>query len=473
MNPDPVAALASTPVEPEAVAIESGGRTNATGAPAGKTFASALDEQVAPEASANEAPGAPAATDAPAAKGAEATASTERAAAELAALVALLALRGPVAVAGEAGRTARPEGDGAASDAGDAPAAPVRAADSVAQGAGAVTLEALAATDVEGTAGTNDAELAIPQPEPDPEPAGESAMALESDVAQPAVSAAPRDLPAPSLAAQVASPRDEATGEDAGIRNDATGSASTGAAGAASTARFDGGNGAGDASHDETTGDRSPARTTARPADATPHAPSNTPPDLSSLSASEAATAAQTQTVPGAGVVASAANPSALTETVPVDAVPVHVEWLAARGGGTARIALDPPHLGPVDISVSVRGDRVEVVVHAGSEAANLLQGAREGLHQSMAGLDLRMDRFEVRALDPGSSDATGGGLSMSNGSQGGFARDATGDGRSPAEREALPRETRREPQRLERGAGAAGIGRSSLRDARGVDLRI
>lgn len=83
---------------------------------------------------------------------------------------------------------------------------------------------------------------------------------------------------------------------------------------------------------------------------------------------------------------------------VPVESVPTHVEWLAARGGGSARLRLDPPHLGPIDVSVTVRGERVEVVFTTHEAATpDLVHAQREALGASLAARDLRLDHFEVR----------------------------------------------------------------------------
>jgi flagellar hook-length control protein FliK len=102
-----------------------------------------------------------------------------------------------------------------------------------------------------------------------------------------------------------------------------------------------------------------------------------------------------------------------------VDAIPVHVEWLVARGGGSARLRLDPPLLGPIDVSVSVRGERVEVVFTAHEAATpELVHGQREALGAALAAHDLRMEHFEVRAAQGG--DAAQGRLDADLARQGG-----------------------------------------------------
>jgi|GEM_PF-2943325 len=93
----------------------------------------------------------------------------------------------------------------------------------------------------------------------------------------------------------------------------------------------------------------------------------------------------------------------------PQEALPVHVEWLAARGGGNARLRLHPPHLGEVQLNVRVRGTRVDVLIHAVEPAAQHAAAAsRDMLGDALAQRDLRMGSFDVRA-DQGGSDSQGG----------------------------------------------------------------
>jgi len=104
----------------------------------------------------------------------------------------------------------------------------------------------------------------------------------------------------------------------------------------------------------------------------------------------------------------------------PQEVLPVHVEWLAARGGGTARLRLHPPHLGEVQLNVRVRGSRVDVVIHALEPAAqHAAVASRDLLGDALAQRDLRMTSFDVRADEGGS------------GSQAAFSdtRDETGQG--------------------------------------------
>ncbi|MDH3685676.1 MAG: flagellar hook-length control protein FliK [Myxococcales bacterium] len=102
------------------------------------------------------------------------------------------------------------------------------------------------------------------------------------------------------------------------------------------------------------------------------------------------------------------------------EALPVHAEWLAARGGGSARLRLHPPELGEVELTVRVRGNDVQVSIHAEREAAGraVLDG-RELLVEALAARDLRVDQFAVRTTegssvtsdprDPGGSPGDGG----------------------------------------------------------------
>jgi hypothetical protein len=78
--------------------------------------------------------------------------------------------------------------------------------------------------------------------------------------------------------------------------------------------------------------------------------------------------------------------------------LPIHVEWLAARGGGSARIQLHPPELGGVELSVQVRGNAVHVVIRADeAAAARAALDGRELLADALAGRELRVESFEVR----------------------------------------------------------------------------
>jgi len=81
----------------------------------------------------------------------------------------------------------------------------------------------------------------------------------------------------------------------------------------------------------------------------------------------------------------------------PVEALPQQVELLATRGGGTARIRLHPGELGDVDITVSLRGEAVDVVIHAEEPAARAaVLHHREHLVEALGARELRMEGFDV-----------------------------------------------------------------------------
>ncbi len=84
----------------------------------------------------------------------------------------------------------------------------------------------------------------------------------------------------------------------------------------------------------------------------------------------------------------------------PEEVLPVHVEWLAARQGGNARISLHPPELGELELAVRVRGSAVDITIRAQDPAAQLAAAqSRELLEGALAGRELRIDQFEVRGL--------------------------------------------------------------------------
>jgi len=91
------------------------------------------------------------------------------------------------------------------------------------------------------------------------------------------------------------------------------------------------------------------------------------------------------------------------------EAIAVQADWLATRGGGTARLVLNPPELGEIAIRVTVRQQSVEIVMVAQTALAHSMaedQGDR--LSQAFAQRDLRLDQFEVRRGDPSDSSGTG-----------------------------------------------------------------
>lgn len=95
--------------------------------------------------------------------------------------------------------------------------------------------------------------------------------------------------------------------------------------------------------------------------------------------------------------------------TAAPEAIAVQADWLATRGGGTARLVLNPPELGEIAIRVTVRQQSVEIVMVAQTALAHSMaedQGDR--LSQAFAHRDLRLDQFEVRRGDPSDSSGSG-----------------------------------------------------------------
>ncbi len=91
------------------------------------------------------------------------------------------------------------------------------------------------------------------------------------------------------------------------------------------------------------------------------------------------------------------------------DAIAIQTDWLATRGGGSARLVLNPPELGEIVIRVSVRQQSVEVVMVAHTALGHsLAQDQSDRLAQAFAHRDLRLDQFEVRRADPSDSSSTG-----------------------------------------------------------------
>jgi hypothetical protein len=97
----------------------------------------------------------------------------------------------------------------------------------------------------------------------------------------------------------------------------------------------------------------------------------------------------------------------------PAEALPMHAEWLAARGGGTARLRLHPPELGEVELSVRVRGSTVQVSIQTEqAEAGKAALDGRELLFEALASRELRVEQLVVRSpegvtttADPGDAE--------------------------------------------------------------------
>lgn len=151
------------------------------------------------------------------------------------------------------------------------------------------------------------------------------------------------------------------------------------------------------------------------------------------------------------------------------DAITIQTDWLASRGGGSARLVLSPPELGEIVIRVSVRQQSVEVVMVAQTALAHsMAQDQSDRLAQAFAHRDLRLDQFEVRRADPSDSSSTG---QFGSSDAGARERDRTDD-QSGVQGDVAGHGSRR---RL--GAGDGGAVSSprfvSTQRASGIDLRI
>ncbi len=92
---------------------------------------------------------------------------------------------------------------------------------------------------------------------------------------------------------------------------------------------------------------------------------------------------------------------------VPAEAVATRIEWLAERGGGTARVRLDPPSLGEIEIEVRMRGGVAEVVLRTSERATHaMLAGERAAVTHILAARDVRVDEFSVVHESTPRSDA-------------------------------------------------------------------
>ncbi len=108
--------------------------------------------------------------------------------------------------------------------------------------------------------------------------------------------------------------------------------------------------------------------------------------------------AAVSAALPPTPAASAAAEPLA---TPPAEAIPLHVEWLAARGGGAARVRLHPPELGEIELAVRVRHGAVQVVIRAQEPAAQRqVAEGRVGLIDALAARDLRVESFQVLTAD-------------------------------------------------------------------------
>ena len=161
--------------------------------------------------------------------------------------------------------------------------------------------------------------------------------------------------------------------------------------------------------------------------------------------------------------------PTAPPSGAPADVLPVHVEWLTARGGGSARLQLHPPNLGEVEVNVNVRGNAVDVVIRALEPAAQVaVAQTRELLADGLASQDLRMDQFEVR----GAGDEAGSRGAGQERERAALAQDFGGTGDAEGGGRGEPDRAAAEPESTE-SAEAAPTLPPTPRGASGVDVHV
>lgn len=170
--------------------------------------------------------------------------------------------------------------------------------------------------------------------------------------------------------------------------------------------------------------------------------------------------AAPSTSVGEAPAVRGTGEPAAPGAATPPAAIAEHIEWLAERGGGAARVRLDPPALGELELEVRLRGRTVEVVLHASGEAArSALLAERGAVAQALAGRELRLDAFHVSAPAPDTASLGGD----APGADAGLARDAreqaAGHERAPAN----PLAPSRNAPRASLGAASTGAGAGAV----------
>ncbi len=158
-------------------------------------------------------------------------------------------------------------------------------------------------------------------------------------------------------------------------------------------------------------------------------------------------------------------DPRAVVATTRPAELPGRIAWLADQGGGNARIRLDPPQLGEIDVSVRVRGQQVEIVIQTEhAEVRQLMGESRERLAEALALKELRLDTLDLRV-----SDNPRGGTER-GGEQGLAAREEQGD-------RSLYRDDARQ-RRDALGGGEASLALASRQNLQrtsntGVDLRV
>ena len=128
----------------------------------------------------------------------------------------------------------------------------------------------------------------------------------------------------------------------------------------------------------------------------------------------------------------------------PADAVPTRIAWLAARGGGSARVTLHPAELGEVELSVRVRGNVVDVVITAEQPLARAaLLDVSDRFGEALAARELRIESLEIRMTETRGSGLgdPGTGSGSATGRDGAFAQSdhESSTGRDGGPRPAVP----------------------------------
>ncbi len=116
------------------------------------------------------------------------------------------------------------------------------------------------------------------------------------------------------------------------------------------------------------------------------------------------------------------------TAATPLTELPARIEAMAQAGGGTARLRLDPPTLGEIQVEVRIRGDAVAVRLVASEQAArSVLEDGRARLVDALASRSLRMERFDVSGGTNDDLELSGGSADARSGDPGGAERRAEG----------------------------------------------
>jgi flagellar hook-length control protein FliK len=149
--------------------------------------------------------------------------------------------------------------------------------------------------------------------------------------------------------------------------------------------------------------------------------------DASARARDPAETAAASRPIDGAGVLAAAANDMpraaeavARTISVPVqhprwaEAVSTEIRWFAEQGVQSATLRLNPEHMGPVDVRLSLSDSQVTVNFSAASaETRAALEQSLPRLREMLAGAGLSLGEAQVqqqmRQGSQNGSHSTGG----------------------------------------------------------------